>query len=115
MWAAKLSSVALSWRTESKSGGRSLWSNKIPLPIAGTWGLICIFLIAFQCPQPAWERMGLGPSVCPDGGTLQYVVAVLNMATDIWLALAPLPLIWGLKMPNERKFRIMLLLSSRLM
>lgn len=59
--------------------------------------------------------MGLGASVCPHDGIMQYVIAVSNMATDIWLALAPLPLIWGLKMPNDRKFRIMLLLSSRLM
>lgn len=99
---------------EANSGGRSLWTIKIPLLVAGAWGLICVLLLAFQCPRPAWEHMGLGASACPNGGTLQYLVAVLNMATDIWLALAPLPLIWALKMPNDKKFGVMLLLSLRL-
>lgn len=115
MWAAKLSSVALTWRTESNSGGRSFWGAKVPLPVAGLWGIICLLLLAFQCPKPAWEHMGLAAPACPNGGAMQYAVIGLNMATDIWLALSPLPLIWALKMPNDRKFRIMLLLSLRLM
>lgn len=59
--------------------------------------------------------MGLATDACPNGAIMQYAVVALNMATDVWLALAPLHLIWTLKMPYERKIRIMLLLSSRLM
>ena len=115
MWAAKLSGVGLSWRMESHSGGRSFWSFKVPLLIAGIWGLICLLLLALQCPQPVWEHMSLAAYACPNGGPVQYAVILLNMASDIWLAFAPLPLIWALKMSNQKKFRIMLLLSSRLM
>lgn len=115
MWAAKLSSVGLSWRMESNSGSRSFWGSKVPLLIAGLWGLICLLLLAFQCSQPAWEHMGLPAHACPNGGTMQYAVIGLNMATDIWLAFAPLPLIWALKMQTGRKIRLMLLLSLRLM
>lgn len=59
--------------------------------------------------------MGLAADACPNSGIMQYAVIALNMATDVWLAFAPLHLIWALKMPYERKIRIMLLLSSRLM
>jgi hypothetical protein len=115
MWAAKLSSVGLGWRIESNSGGRSFWSFKVSLLVAGIWGAICLLLLAFQCPQPAWKLMGLAADACPKSGIMQYAVIALNMATDVWLAFAPLHLIWALKMPYERKIRIMLLLSSRLM
>ena len=53
--------------------------------------------------------------MCPQGAVLQYAVVATNMATDAWLALAPLPLIWALNMPKERKIKVVVLLSSRLL
>ena len=112
MWAAKISTAMLHWRIE-RNGHTLSTRLKISVAIALIWGLVSVFLIAFQCSPPApWTHFG---SSCTTSGPTQYTVIALNMASDVWLALAPLPTLSQLQTTWDRKRRVMCLLGMRLL
>jgi len=112
MWASKISSVTLRWRIERNSR-RGSWSLRTSMAVALLWGPVCIALTALQCQTPAWKYMG--ETSCQHGHNMLIAVITLNMATDVYLGLAPLPLIAVLQMPLGRKVRTMILLALRLL
>jgi len=111
IWAAKVSTATLHWRIERDSGNLRL-RIKMSFGIAAIWGVVSLALIAFQCPPPTpWTRLG---SSCSAYGPTQYTFIGLNIASDMWLALAPLSTIHGLQMPLARRRRVMFVLALRL-
>lgn len=113
MWASKLSTVTLRWHIERNSASRLSWSFKSSLAIAFVWGPVCLALMALQCQLPAWRHME--ETTCERGGRMQVVVVALNMASDVWLSLAPIPLIMALQIPMGRRIRTIVLLALRLL
>lgn len=81
--------------------------------IVGLWFIFSLFAIAFQCqlPQP-WVFV---PGQCSTGGKLEYVIVLGNMATDVMLSTAILPIIWGLNTTRDTRVAVMMLFGSRLM
>lgn len=110
MWAAKISIAMLHFRIERRTHSLSM-RLKVSFGVAAAWGIVSLFLIAFQCAPPApWTKFA---TTCPPSGPTQYTVIALNMASDMWLAVAPLSTVYQCQMPWDRKRRIMLLLASR--
>jgi hypothetical protein len=109
---AKISIAMLHWRIERSGNALSL-RLKVSFGIVAVWGIAAIFLVAFQCPPPSpWSHLSTGCSIY---GPVQYTVIALDMASDIWLAIAPLSMITRLSMPRGARRRIMLLLALRLL
>lgn len=75
---------------------------------------IAIFGLAFQCSDNAPEFWNYAPQTCR-GGSLEYVVLALNIATDIWLATVALPIIWRLQCAKITRLRLMFLLGARIL
>lgn len=105
IWAAKLSAAALHWGVEFNSTARLSSVLKISFTVAVLWGPVCLGLTATQCLQ----------SGCKGHGREELAVVVLNMASDVWLALAPLRLVSKLNVPVAKKIRVGFLFSGRSM
>ena len=70
------------------------------------YSLVLFFGIIFQCNpiRGAWEP-GLDAK-CIDLGLIILVTSALNVFTDVSTLCLPLPLLWGLNLPKERKVQL---------
>jgi hypothetical protein len=74
-----------------------------------------IFAIIFTCVpvQAAWDFSIQGK--CFPVVTYFYVNAGFNIATDIILCLAPMPLLWAMNLPKQQRFIVSILFSIGLL
>jgi hypothetical protein len=68
-----------------------------------------VFAIIFTCipVQAAWDFTIQGK--CFPVVTFFYVYGGFNIATDITLCVAPMPLLWAMKLPTRQKFIVCIL------
>ncbi|OJJ53598.1 hypothetical protein ASPSYDRAFT_62178 [Aspergillus sydowii CBS 593.65] len=67
-----------------------------------------VFILAFSCYPPAkfWDLTGEAEGHCmdPDSQQVFYEAnGILNIITDICIYLAPIPMLWGVRISNRRK------------
>jgi hypothetical protein len=74
-----------------------------------------VFAIIFTCVpvQAAWDFSIQGK--CFPVVTFFYVNAGFNIATDIILCVAPMPLLWAMKLPKQQRFIVSILFSIGLL
>jgi hypothetical protein len=74
-----------------------------------------VFAIIFTClpVQAAWDFTIQGK--CFPVVTFFYVYAGFNIATDIILCVAPIPLLWAMKLPTRQKFIVCILFGIGLL
>jgi len=106
---AKLSVVGLVRRLDPYG------SRKSQRFIAGTvvfWTLFAIFSLAFQCGLPSpWLYV---PSQCHDGA-FEYIVVVLNVLSDLYLAIFFIPTVWSLQMDRSARATVTGFFGSRVL
>ena len=70
------------------------------------WVLYSFVCFTVQCIPLSYAWTRTGPEHCFD--LVAYVVAssVLNAITDFVIVILPMPLVWGLQMPNSRRLAI---------
>jgi hypothetical protein len=96
------------------------WNHKLRLTLVGTmvfvavYTLIAIIRMIWLCnpPQDLWEAFKVDSNIsysehCKDGGTWRIVAAALNIATDFFLTLLPMPLIGRLKIDKRQKIALL--------
>jgi hypothetical protein len=75
-----------------------------------------IFAITFTCiPVQALWDFTIANARCFPVVTFFYVYAGFNIATDIILCVAPMPLLWAMKLPTRQKFIVCILFSMGLL
>lgn len=74
-----------------------------------------VFAIIFTCVpvQAAWNFTIQGK--CFPVVTYFYVNAGFNIATDIILCVAPMPLLWAMNLPRQQRFIVCILFSMGLL
>lgn len=83
------------------------------LIVTVVYAIFAMFAAAFQCSGSAPRYWLYTPKACGNGA-LAYTVVVLNMITDLWLAVAPLPIIWRVQTTVPKRLRVMALLGGRI-
>jgi len=84
------------------------------LVATGLFAVFAMFAKAFQCRSSAPQYWASTPEAC-NHGALEYTIVVFNMVTDIWLAVAALPIIWRLQTTTPKRLRVMALLGARIL
>jgi hypothetical protein len=74
--------------------------------------IFAMFATAFQCSGSAPQYWLYTPWVCGNG-SLAYATIILNMITDLWLAVIALPIVWRLQTALPKRLRVMALLGAR--
>lgn len=90
-----------------------LCKSRIIIAVAvGLWATFSVLALALQCGTGRPWVFHL--QRCSNGG-LMYAVTVLNMLTDLYLALFFIPTIWALQMSFRLRFDVFVLFGSRLL
>lgn len=80
--------------------------------VSGTFGVLAFFLQAFQCsthPSSFWksfeklETSHDNEKTCVDFISIQVYTAAVNIVIDFLVWIAPLKLIWQVRLPNAQK------------
>jgi hypothetical protein len=77
------------------------------------YAIFAMLAAAFQCSGNAPEYWLYTPRACGNGA-LAYTVVILNMITDLWLAMAALPIVWRVQTTVPKRLRVMALLGARI-
>jgi hypothetical protein len=83
------------------------------LAVTVVYATFAMFAVAFQCSGSAPRYWLYTPRACGNGA-LAYTVVILNMITDLWLAVAALPIVWRVQTTVPKRIRVMALLGARL-
>jgi hypothetical protein len=84
------------------------------LVITVAYIIFAIFAAIFQCSGSAPQYWFYTPHACGDGA-LAYTVVILNIITDLWLAVAALPIVWRVQTTLPNRLRVMTLLGARIL
>lgn len=76
--------------------------------------IFAMFAAAFQCSGSAPQYWLYTAQEC-HGGALAYTIVILNMITDLWLAVAALPIVWRVQTSLPKRLRVMALLGARML
>jgi hypothetical protein len=91
----------------------SIYPNLAFLFTICTWGILSVFIVAFQCHLPApWSY---SPSNCPSGNKLLFLVGALNILTDFVLSLYTIPRIRTLAISRSKRLAVIAVFGSRIM
>jgi hypothetical protein len=96
-----------------------VWSQYAAMAIFTIMNLIACFYVIFRCwpVSAAWDFSLLGPDgqgKCLDTATLTtvyYVATAINIATDWFTALMPIPLLWNVNLNLNSKISVVSILS----
>ncbi|KAL2847171.1 hypothetical protein BJY01DRAFT_246945 [Aspergillus pseudoustus] len=66
------------------------------------------FILAFSCfpPSKFWDVAGTGDGKCMDPGQQQIFYeanGILNIITDVFIYIVPIPMLWGVRISTRRK------------
>lgn len=112
MTASKVS-VVLMYRRLVQGTSQAPSIFKFLLPLSILYGVVAIFLVAFQChPPQSWI---LEPSSCSPGGRTHYGAIGLNILTDALLAVWIVPTFIKLNTTSSKKAVVIGLVMSRLL
>jgi hypothetical protein len=84
------------------------------LIITVAYVVFAMFAAAFQCSGGAPQYWLYTSRACGDGA-LAYTIVVLNLITDLWIAVAALPIIWRVQTTLPKRLRVMFLLGARIL
>jgi hypothetical protein len=84
------------------------------LVITILYTVFAMLAAAFQCSGSAPRYWLYAPQACANG-TLAYMMVILNMITDLWLAVAALPIVWRVRTTVSKRLRVMALLGARIL
>ncbi|KAL7931134.1 hypothetical protein V8C35DRAFT_117024 [Trichoderma chlorosporum] len=91
------------------------WIIGISLVIIVVWSLVIFFYDIFQCNPVAkqWDfRIQGGTCASPDDIiAAAYAISVMTIASDWLYALLPIPMLWSVKMTNQAKGTVILILG----
>ncbi len=85
------------------------------------WGVMGVVICAWistliaaiaQCPDPAVVFSRTGPGNCRTLGQIWLAMGVVNIVTDVFILILPIPVIVRLKAPVWQKLGIILLMST---
>ncbi|CAN9301672.1 unnamed protein product [Alternaria alternata] len=124
-WKALFSSEILSVLTIIAAKGSLLVSLGSVTPVAGhqmmmratgvltlLWGLSAVFLFAFQCPSP--QRWDITNPKCMDIRAIRTYNAVMNITTDLALAIVPTLMVLPLQITLEKRLTLVTGFWSRI-
>ncbi|RYO33462.1 hypothetical protein AA0111_g3815 [Alternaria arborescens] len=124
-WKALFSSEILSVLTIITVKGSLLVSLGSVTPVAGhqmmmratgvltlLWGLSAVFLFAFQCPSP--QRWDITNPKCMDICAIRTYNAVMNITTDLALAIVPTLMVLPLQITSEKRLTLVTGFWSRI-
>jgi hypothetical protein len=92
--------------------GNKTWPFLTLMSSVGVWGLLLVFIVAFQCRLP--EPWRFSQSNCPTDGKLYFIVGSFNILTDAILSVCIIPRIRTLNMAWSLRLTIMTLFAFRL-
>jgi hypothetical protein len=81
--------------------------------LSSTINFFCSFWAIFVCGNPAHYFTNIMTGKCVAQGPWQaigYLQSATNMATDITLAIMPIPMLWGSKLSFRKKLGVALIL-----
>jgi hypothetical protein len=104
---AKMSSALLIERVAPQARE----AKAILFGMTAAWAVYSTFAMSFQCGLPQWTIHSLH---CGNGGLLLSVI-VLNMLTDLVLALWIVPTLWHISLDREKSWSAGLLFGARAM
>lgn len=81
----------------------------------GLWGVASAIALAVQCSPNRWA---LGPSdtdTCVDQYTLQIVIRVCDIITDLAIIVLPIIMMQSVQTTQSKRWMVMLLFSLRIM
>ncbi|EUC27472.1 hypothetical protein COCCADRAFT_111604 [Bipolaris zeicola 26-R-13] len=70
------------------------------------WGVTAVFLIAFQCPSP--QRWDIANPQCMNFRRIRTFNAVMNIITDLALAIVPTLMVIPLQVGSDRKLTLLI-------
>lgn len=76
--------------------------------------IFAMFAATFQCSGSAPRYWLYTPRACHNGA-LAYTIVILDVITDVWLAVAALPIIWRVQTSLPKRLRVMALLGARML
>jgi hypothetical protein len=84
------------------------------LVAAVVYAIFAMLAVSFQCSGNAPKYWLYTPRACGNGA-LAYTVVILDMLTDLWLAMAALPIVWRVQTTVPKRLRVMALLGARIL
>ena len=84
------------------------------LVITTAYVIFAMLAATFQCSGSAPRYWLYTPLACGHGA-LAYSTVILNMITDLWLAVTALPIVWRLQTTVPKRLRVMALLGARIL
>lgn len=67
---------------------------------------VCLVVVFVQCIplEKYWDPIGLGSrGTCIDSTAFFYSTSAFNIATDVWILVLPVKLVWGVHRPTREK------------
>ncbi|KAK1640783.1 hypothetical protein BDP81DRAFT_478400 [Colletotrichum phormii] len=93
--------------------GRLNLANKILFGIIGAWAISGILMASFQCspPQP-W--LATTVEKCPGREGIFLYNGIMDIATDVYLCLLPVAMMWKVQTTLKRKMMVVALFTTRI-
>ena len=100
-----------------KSVDPFMWySSRIVIVVSGVFYCISAFITIFACtPREAIWNLLISNFKCLDNETLILITCLFNILSDIIILMLPAKAVWKLRIPIEKKVKIVLLFAIGLL
>jgi len=86
---------------------------RVSILVLFVYTIICVIIILLQCRPIAklWDLTGAISATCIDANVFLIITASLNLASDIWVTVLPIPTLAKIQRPMREKITLVLIFA----
>jgi len=83
------------------------------IAILSLYTVVCVITVLLQCRPivKLWDVTGAIPATCIDANAFLILTASLNLASDIWVTVLPIPILAQVQRPTSEKVTLVLIFA----